>query len=98
MKDPNRFQLGVAEITVKTGAIRVTPLFHVRLKNMDTDILPLFFQVALSPDGKTIAAAPTYLWEQLEDEKDRALHLVDLTSPDRKVTKIPVPVPQSPKK
>ena len=98
IKDQNRFELGVAEIAVDTGAIRVTRLLRGRLKNMDTEILRLFFQVALSPDGKTIAAAPTYLWEQLEDEKDRALHLVDLTTPDRKVTKIPVPVAQGPKK
>ena len=98
IKDQKGFELGVAEITVKTGAIRVTRLLRGRWEDVDIEILPLFFQVALSPDGKTIAAAPTCFLGKLEDEKDRALHLVDLTSPDRKVTKIPVPVPQGPKK
>lgn len=98
MKDQRSFELGVAEITVKTGGIRVTRLLRGRWEDTDTEMLRLFFQVALSPDGKTIAAAPTCFLGKLEDEKDRALHLVDLTTPDRKVTKIPVPVPPGPKK
>lgn len=92
LKDPNRYQLGIAEITADTGAIRVTPLLRVRLKDGNPDILPMLFQIALSPDGNTVAAASTYL--QLEDEKDRALYLVDLTRADRKVTKIPAPIPR----
>lgn len=96
VKDQDRCQLGIAEIVVETGALRVTPLLRIRMKNMDRDVLPIFHQIALSPDGKTIAASPTYFWEQLEDEKDSALYLVDLTTPDRKVTKIPPPAPENP--
>jgi len=91
VKDQKRFQLGVAEVTVDTGAMRVTPLLRIGSENMDSEVLPLLFQISLSPDGKTVAAAATCLTGQFEDEKDRALYLVDLTTPERKVTKIPPP-------
>jgi hypothetical protein len=49
-----------------------------------------YFQTAISHDGKTAAIASTYL-----DCKpaDRALFLVDLSDPQWKVTKVPIPTP-----
>ena len=88
--------LGILEVTVETGATREVPLARLG-KSTEREILPMVFQIGLSPDGKTIAAAPTYLGKELKDKKDLALHLVDLTSPDRKVTRIPVPTPGAPK-
>ena len=88
--------LGIIEVTVETGATREVPLAQIG-KSSEREILPMVFQIGLSPDGKTIAAAPTYLGKELRDKKDLALHLVDLTSPDRKVTRIPAPVPKAPK-
>lgn len=92
-KDGDSSQLAIGEITVDTGAIRVTPVLRIR-KATQPDVLPLMYQIALSPDGKTMATAPAYLGDQLEDKSDLALHLVDMTSPDRKVTKIPAPTSQ----
>ena len=94
VEDGSPIQLAIGEVTVDTGAIRVTPVLRIR-KTGEPEVLPLMYQIALSPDGKTMATAPTYLGNQLESEADLALHLVDLTSSDRKVSKIPVPIPQS---
>ena len=88
-------QLGLLEVTVETGATRATPLVRIG-KAIEREGLPMVFQIGLAPDGKTIATAPTYLGQELQDKKDMALHLVDLTSPERKVTQIPVPVPGAP--
>ena len=48
-----------------------------------------FFQFDLSPDGKMLAV-PATAWAGVS-EPDRGLYLVDLASPDRKVTKVPIP-------
>lgn len=91
-KGKRRYQLGIAEAAVSSGAVRVIPLLHVQLSDgTEESALLLFFQVALSPDGKTAAASPTCFPEGYEDEKDRALYLVDLTTPERTVTKVPPP-------
>ena len=56
------------------------------------DVLPLAFEIALSPDGKTLAAATGCIFaKDLENPADAGLFLVDLTSPDRKVTRIAPP-------
>jgi hypothetical protein len=55
-------------------------------------------QVDVSHDGKTLAAASTYLQmssgskvqRRLKPE-DVALYFIDLSRPDRKVTKVPIP-------
>jgi hypothetical protein len=41
----------------------------------------------------TAAALATYLLENKMDPSDQALYLIDLASPERKVTKVPVPAP-----
>jgi len=93
LKDRDRIELGVGEITVDTGAMRMTRLLRVAKPKAEEEqaVIPQRFQIALSPDGKTIATSPTYL---VDDEADCALYLVDLTTPERKVTKVPVPQEQ----
>ncbi len=78
------------EITVDTGAIRQTPIVMPKYQGDDSRLW-----IALSPDGKTIAAMSMHILGG--NHADLALHLVDLTDPDRKVTKIPPPGPQDPK-
>jgi hypothetical protein len=46
--------------------------------------------VALSPDGRTLALSTGL--DEIEPA-DRALFFVDLTTPTRKVAKVPLPVP-----
>jgi hypothetical protein len=87
-RDSNVAQLGFGEITLATGTVRVVPMVRAS-KSAEPEPSFLFFQIALSPDGKTLAFAPTFL--ELEDPKDAALHLVDLTKPDRTVTRIAAP-------
>ena len=91
-------QFCIGEISAETGAMRVTPLLHARIGGTaDDGIASLYFQIALSPDGKTIAASPTLLGlsgaegPTLEHENDRALYLVDLTTAGRIITKVPIP-------
>jgi hypothetical protein len=81
-------QLAIGEIAVDSGEVRVTPL--VRLKRHVDEILFLF-QIALSPDGKTLATATTMLRDDVETPADAALYLIDLTTPERKVTKVAPP-------
>ena len=85
-------EVGIAEIAVDTGSIRVTPILKLK-ERTEVDLLRYYFQIALSPDGKTIAASSTYLFDALEKWEDCGLYLVDLTSPERKVTKIAPPIP-----
>ena len=59
----------------------------------------LFFQIGVSHDGKTLAVASTYLAfaEGTFRSDDCALFLVDLSDPQRTVTKVPIPLPPKPK-
>ena len=91
----SEYQLGVLEIPAAGGAARRIPLFRVTGKE-DSDVQAL--QVAVSHDGKTLAAASTYLQtssgskgqRRLKPE-DVALYFVDLSRPDRRITKVPIP-------
>jgi hypothetical protein len=53
------------------------------------------FQIDISHDGTTLAVES--LWFGFGDDavkaEDCALFLVDLTDPQRKVTKVPIPLP-----
>jgi hypothetical protein len=84
-------QLSIAELSLDTGALRLVSL--ARLGAGRLDIAVYDFQIGLSPDGKTLAAAPTSL--PMADSRDRALHLVDLTDPERKITRVPLPPPSA---
>ena len=54
-----------------------------------------YFQFAVSHDGKTAALASTYLalMEKPISASDCALFFVDLSDPNWKVTKVPIPMP-----
>ena len=85
-------QAGVLEIPASGNAVREIPLFESAL---DDDELVLSFQIALSPDGKTLAAGTTCVREKKLAKKDRALWLVDLTGKERKPRKVaPPPFPK----
>jgi hypothetical protein len=90
------YQFGVMEIPAEAGAPREVPLLVVH-GSMD-DAEALTFQLDVSHDGKTLAAASTYLQTPLGKQgpprlrpEDLALYLVDVSKPDRKVTKVPIP-------
>jgi hypothetical protein len=90
---------GLLEISLKDGALRRLPLME-GLEDADEDSL-VTFQVCLSHDGKTAALCSTYLAEEAPEEfkaENCALFLVDLSSPDRKVTRVPLPLPKKPTK
>jgi hypothetical protein len=84
------YQLGVLEVPTTGTGMREIPLLS--LKNPSTrevDDVLREFQIALSPDGKTIAAVgPAF---NSVKEEDRTLYLVDLESLERRVTKIAAP-------
>ena len=89
----SKFLLGVLELSLSGEVLHEIPFLWLEGKEdketkMD-DVMP-FFQIALSPDGKVMAAS-TALFDLKKE--DRALFLADLESPERKVTKISVPVP-----
>lgn len=83
---------GLLEVPLSQGPARWTTLIHAA-KGDEEDVM--FFQGGLSHDGRAWAVASAYLWAQNEDIKDSdcALYLVDLTSPQRKVAKTPIPHP-----
>jgi hypothetical protein len=55
----------------------------------------MYFQGAISHDGKAAAVASTYLacGDKGLKPDDCALFLVDLKDPNRKVTRVPIPMP-----
>lgn len=75
------WQFSIAEIALDSGGTRLTPIARVR----GDDLL----QIALSPDGSTIATTTADLKDVAM--ADRALYLVNLRDPKRAVTKIPMP-------
>jgi hypothetical protein len=88
--------LGFLEVPVDGSAVRRTLLVQsTRESDLDT---PVYFELGLSGDGRTLAVASTYYAydEGLLSADDCALFLVDLSDPNRKVTKVPVPVPPRP--
>ena len=92
----NTSSFGVIEIPLKDGAVRETTLIR-EVPEHDTSA-SMYFQVGVSHDGRTAAAASTYLACTIDKFKaeDCALFFVDLNDPKRKVTKVPVPMPREP--
>ena len=84
------FQFVVCEIPVQGGDIRIIPLFLTEGSKGLDDMAYLFFQIALSPDGKTLAASFPFQEQEKVKAEDRALFLVNLTSRPPKVTRIPI--------
>lgn len=92
-KDETQYSLG--EIPVDGGSSRLLPVTLIQADFPDEDNEPILaLQIALSPDGATIATTTGPLDSSAIDREDRALYLVDVQDPERKVTKIPLPPPQ----
>jgi hypothetical protein len=86
---PLDLQVSVCEIPIDGKPVRETPLF--RIASADETFL-MFYQIALSPDGKTIAASAGLSEEdQGTREPVRALYLLDLSRAGRPVKKIRIP-------
>ena len=86
--------LGLLEIPLRAGPVRETTLIPA-LQTTEKGAAS-YFQVGVSHDGKTAAAASTYLACQETDNfkpEDCALFLVDLSDAKRKVTKVPISLP-----
>jgi hypothetical protein len=92
----DQYQFGVLEVPVDGKAVRQIPFFRVSGSGENPDVFAL--QVDVSHDGKTLAAASTYLQtpfgkkeaQRLKPE-DLALYFVDLSRQDRRITKVPIP-------
>ncbi len=84
---------GLMEIPLRQAPIRETVLLS-EVKSSD-GATALYFQVGVSHDGKTAAAASTYLAATTDEFKpaDCALFFIDLTDAKRKVTRVPIPMP-----
>jgi len=82
-------QYSLGEIPVEGGAARLTPIVSVPADAFGDFRLRL--QVALSPDGATIATTTAYLGRRLGREA-RALYLIDVRDPARPITRIPAPL------
>ena len=84
---------GFVEIPLDGSPIRKTTLISdVQGKQKETVEA---FQIDVSHDGKTLAVESLWLLtgDEIAEAKDCALFLVDLTDSERKVTKVPIPLP-----
>jgi len=95
-KEKPQAEYAVCEVKVPSGEAREVLLCRAGLPQVGNppgnspEFATYLFQIALSPDGKTIAAS-TGLLDDFENEADRALWLVDLSTPERKTTRVTVP-------
>lgn len=89
---------GVFELPLNGSALRRNTL--IQDCGVKDDSFALYFQLDVSNDGRTLAVASTYLAyendggsRQLKKPEDCALFLLNLADPQRKVTRVPVPLP-----
>jgi len=90
-KDVQEYWL--AEIPLDGSRVRLTKIASVN-SEMNTDFEDVFhmaMDVSLSPDGRWIAATPAVLGEKMLAPADRALVLIDLHDPARRLKKVPIP-------
>jgi hypothetical protein len=94
---PPLTRVALLEVPVDGGSVRETALFEV-LSSKD-DMLPLLVQMALSPSPEStiLAVANTVMTEKPDPDWTPALYLVDLASPQRTVTRIPMGPPAAAK-
>lgn len=74
---------GLVEMNIESGESRLYPL---RPAKGNDDFGWLYLQPSLSPDKKWLAVCPSN-----EQEKETGLLLFDLTTPERKMTKVAIP-------
>jgi len=91
-KKPNEktASYGLMEIPLNNAPVRMTTLIPVAESG---DELVWYLEPAVSHDGKLAAVSSAYIAGGLVKPEDCALFLVDLSSPQRTVTKIPIPIP-----
>ena len=89
----NTASYGLVEIPFSDAPAR--ELILIKESPVEDEAGVYYFQAAISHDGKTAAVASTYLacTDKDFDPAGCALFFVDLSSPDWKVTKVPIPVP-----
>jgi hypothetical protein len=88
--DKNDQNLVIAETPVGGGPLKMDSLLTIARKM--TDATESAMSLSLSPDGKTLAISTGLVPpDSLKSEQDRALFLIDLTDPARKVTRVPAP-------
>jgi hypothetical protein len=93
IRDGDVAQYAIAEIPLAGGTVRLIPIARVNwdLEASDfVDAFSLTSRIAVSPDGRTLAATTTALREKEITVDDRALFLIDLADRTRKVTRIPM--------
>jgi len=79
------------EIPDDGGPIRETALLDTS-GEFEDDAWPLFQQIALSPDGGTVATMGRIFGEEDAPPSDRALYLVDLKTAERRAKKVVIPL------
>lgn len=89
----NGSSFGLMEIPLSDRPIRDTIL--IPHSDVRDDMAAMYFQAGISHDGKTAAVSSLYVACEGQETKasDCALFLVDLSHPQREVTKVPIPVP-----
>lgn len=92
----NTVTYGLMELPLSDAPVRKITL--IATAPMDKDTMAWFFQFGMSHDGKTAAVASTYLavGDTPIKPADYALFFIDLNDPNRKVTKVPLVLPQPP--
>ena len=98
-KRGTNYSYGFFEVPLDGKPVRRTIL----LSSLDDDLKDAisYCQIDLSHDGKTLAACSTIyalVTKASFKPEDCALFLVDLTKPEHKITKVPVPSPRAPAK
>lgn len=80
-------QFSLAEISLDESSTRLIPLGRIQERVVDNFYA---LQIALSPDGSTIAASAAHFENDALSDADRALFLVELDDPERPITRIPL--------
>jgi Tol biopolymer transport system component len=85
LDDGDEAQFGVLAVPVNGDTVHETVLFTGKEERGDDGVS--MFQIALSPDGRRIAATSA-----LHNREDQALYLIDVSNAKWEVTKIPAPL------
>lgn len=85
-------QISAAEIDVNDGSVRLAPVVRVNATGSSFwDGFDDMLKPSLAPNGRMLAITTTVLDKSDVTQDNRALFLVDMKSPDRRVTRIAMP-------
>jgi hypothetical protein len=93
-KKEDTSEFSVAEIPLNTGPVRLTRIAHLT-SSVDKDSTSLL-DVSLAPDQHTLATSTACFEQDKIARADRAIYLIYLKDPHRKVTKQVVPQGHAP--